>query len=57
MIENDSVIVSGNDILSCFDRLEITDFIADSIISAKGLGPLSLMDDARIQRLKDAFLS
>ena len=57
MIENDSVIVTGNDILSCFDRLEITDFIADSIISAKGLGPLSLMDDARIQRLKDAFLS
>ena len=57
MIENDCIVVTGKDILSCFDRLEITEFIAESIISAKSLGPLSPMDKTRIKELKEAFLS
>jgi len=57
MIENDCIIVSGKDLLNCFDRLEITEFIAESIISAKKLGTVHAMDHLRIQELKDAFLS
>ncbi len=37
---NDSVIVTGKSLLGAFDRLEVAEFSAKSIIEALGLGPI-----------------
>lgn len=55
LIENDSVLVTGNSILSTFDRLEVAEFSARSLTLARQMGELQPIDDQRISELKERF--
>ncbi len=55
LIENDSVLVTGNSILSTFDRLEVAEFSARSLTLARQMGKLQPIDDQRILELKERF--
>jgi L-fuculose-phosphate aldolase len=54
MIENLGVLVTGPNLLQAYDRLEVTEFSARSLIEAKSLGGLKPLTDEEVKRL--AFL-
>jgi L-fuculose-phosphate aldolase len=56
MIQNDSILVTGKDILETFDRLEVAEFSARSLISATHIGMLTPIGEEDIEQLKDKFL-
>ncbi|OJX38830.1 MAG: hypothetical protein BGO78_11445 [Chloroflexi bacterium 44-23] len=51
LIENLGILVTGENILHAFDRLEVVEFSARSLIEAKALGGLKPIDDQEIARL------
>ena len=53
--ENDSVIVTGKSLLNAFDRLEVAEFSAKSIIEALGLGPIVHIGAADIKDIELSF--
>lgn len=55
MVENDCVIVTGASLLQAFDRLEVMESTAHSIISARELGPIVHITSPEIAELKKAF--
>ena len=55
MLENDSVVVTGDRLINTFDRLEVADFSARSLILAAPLGSLKPITDAEIEDLRVAF--
>ena len=55
MLENDSVVVTGDRLINTFDRLEVADFSARSLILAAPLGTLKPITDAEIEDLRVAF--
>ncbi|WP_455383513.1 class II aldolase/adducin family protein [Salinispira pacifica] len=55
IIENDCVIVTGRTLLEAYDRLEVAEFSAKAIISARSLGPVSLISEEQVAELKEAF--
>lgn len=55
LIQNDAILVTGSSLLETFDRLEVAEFSARSLINAVPLGELVPMDDQAIQRLVKAF--
>lgn len=55
MIANDSLIVTGNSLLQCFDRLEVAEFSAKALVSARDIGELIPIGDAEVNDLEDAF--
>ena len=55
MLENDSVVVTGDKLINTFDRLEVADFSARSLILAAPLGDLKPITDAEIEDLRVAF--
>ena len=55
MLENDSVVVTGDKLINTFDRLEVADFSARSLILAAPLGTLKPITDAEIEDLRKAF--
>lgn len=55
MVENDCVIVTGGSLLQAFDRLEVMESTAHSIISAQELGPIVHITEPEIADLKQAF--
>lgn len=56
MIQNDSILVTGKSLLETFDRLEVAEFSARSLISAKHIGELTPIGESEIEQLKDKFL-
>ncbi len=56
LIENEAVLAVGKSLLEAYDRLEVAEFSAASLIDAYALGELVEMDDPAIQDLKRAFL-
>lgn len=56
LIENEAVLVVGKSLLEAYDRLEVAEFSAGSLIDAYALGGLVEMDDPAIDELKAAFL-
>jgi L-fuculose-phosphate aldolase len=57
IIENDSVLVTGNELLDTFDRLEVAEFSAKSLTMSKPLGKLSPINEEQIKELRKNFLS
>jgi len=57
LIENDCLISTGSDLLHAFDRLEVAEFSAKAIISARALGPVVPISDEQTEDLNRAFLS
>lgn len=55
LIENDSVIFTGDKLLNTFDYLEVAEFSANSLVMASSIGPLQPMGDAEIEELRIAF--
>ena len=55
MLENDSAVVTGDKLINTFDRLEVADFSARSLILAAPLGSLKPITDAEIEDLRVAF--
>ncbi len=53
--ENDCVIVTGSSLLNAFDRLEVAEFTAKSIIAARELGEIVHISDGEIREIDQAF--
>jgi L-fuculose-phosphate aldolase len=47
----------GNNILTVFDRLEVAEFSARSLIDTAVLGPLNPIGNSEIEDLIETFLS
>lgn len=57
IIQNDSIIVTGDKLLQTFDRLEVAEFSAKSLIMSKPLGELVPINEEQIEDLRRKFLS
>ncbi len=57
IIENDSVLVTGDALLQTFDRLEVAEFSAKSLVLGKSLGEMVPINDEQVAALKEKFLS
>jgi L-fuculose-phosphate aldolase len=55
MVQNDCVLTVGTDILNAFDRLEVAEYSARSLIDTAVLGQLVPIGDAEIHDLEVAF--
>lgn len=55
LVENDSVFVTGDKLLSTFDYLEVAEFSANSLVMATSIGELQPMGDEEIDALRVAF--
>ena len=55
IVENDCVIVTGSNLLNAFDRLEVMESTANSILNTIGLGDIVHISDKEIEDLKVSF--
>jgi L-fuculose-phosphate aldolase len=55
MVENNCVIVTGNSLLQAFDRLEVLEATAHSLLNASALGEVDRITDEEVEDLKKAF--
>jgi len=55
MVEGDCVIVTGSSLLQAFDRLEVLEVTAHSIIDSAALGQIVHITDGEVEDLKKAF--
>lgn len=55
MLENDAVLVASDSLLNAFDRLEVAEFSAQSLIYAVPVGKLNPITDAQVEDLRVAF--
>jgi len=55
LVENDCVIVTGSSLLNAFDRLEVAEYSAKALISAKSLGEVVVINNEQINDIKEAF--
>jgi len=57
IIQNDSIIVTGDKLLQTFDRLEVAEFSAKSLIMSSSIGELVPINNQQIEELRVKFLS
>lgn len=55
MVQNDSVISTGNTLINAFDRLEVAEFTANTIIHAKMIGDIVMISDKEVDDINKAF--
>jgi len=55
IVENDCAIVVGKSLLEAFDRLEVAEFSARSVIGAGAIGPVTSISEEQVDELKEAF--
>jgi len=55
ILDNDGVLVCGSDVLDAFDRLEVLESTAETLINGRFVGPTHAMSDAAIAELEAAF--
>ena len=55
IIENDSALVTGDKLLQTFDRLEVAEFSAKSLVTASTIGQLQPINQRQIEDLRKAF--
>ncbi len=56
LVANDSFIVTGDKLLQTFDRLEVAEFSAKSLVMAAPLGTLVPINDEQVEELRKGFL-
>jgi len=56
IINNDSVLVTGDKLLGTFDRLEVAEFSAKSLTMGASLGNLIPINDIQVEALRKKFL-
>ncbi|WP_163711569.1 class II aldolase/adducin family protein [Mangrovibacterium lignilyticum] len=57
IINNDSVLVTGDKLLGTFDKLEVAEFSAKSLVMGASLGKLVPINDDQVEDLRKKFLS
>ncbi|MFC2029662.1 class II aldolase/adducin family protein, partial [Chloroflexota bacterium] len=57
LIQNDAILTVGRTVLEAFDRLEVAEFSAKSLIDTISLGELVPMGDSEIRDLTETFLA
>lgn len=57
LIENDALLVTGTSLLETFDRLEVAEFSARSLINSLPLGEMVPITEQEIEDLRQKFLS
>ncbi|HNW51514.1 MAG TPA: class II aldolase/adducin family protein [Prolixibacteraceae bacterium] len=57
LIQNDSVVVTGESLLQTFDRLEVAEFSAQSLVMAKPIGKLVPINDQQIEELRKVYIN
>ena len=57
IINNDSVLVTGDQLLGTFDRLEVAEFSAKSLTMGSSLGKLVPINNEQVEELRKKFLS
>ena len=55
LLANDSVLITGDGLLQTFDRLEVAEFSAKSLIMAAPIGELKPITDKEVEDLRVAF--
>ncbi len=55
IINNESVLVTGKNLLGTFDRLEVAEFSAKSLIMGSALGNLVPINNEQVEELRKAF--
>jgi L-fuculose-phosphate aldolase len=55
LIENDTVLATGASAHQAFDRLEVTDFTAFSLLNTRSIGPLVPIGEAEVRELEAKF--
>jgi len=55
IIQNDSFMITGSSLLQAFDRLEVAEFSAKSLVMGTSLGDFAPMGDGEIEELRKAF--
>ena len=55
LVENDSVIVTSDKLLTTFDYLEVAEFSANSLVMSASIGDLKPIGDVEIEELRVAF--
>lgn len=55
LIENDSVISTGNSLINAFDRLEVAEFTANTIIHANMIGNIVKISQKEVEDINKAF--
>ncbi len=56
LIENEGVLVTGANLLQAFDRLEVAEFTASSILQARGLGAVVNLPEQARREISDAYI-
>ncbi len=56
IIENDSVLVTGDKLLQTFDRLEVAEFSAKSLTMGAPIGELKPIGEKEVEELRNKFL-
>jgi L-fuculose-phosphate aldolase len=56
IIKNDAVLITGNKLLQTFDRLEVAEFSAKSIVLSAPIGKMVPINNEQIEDLRKAFL-
>ncbi len=55
IVENDCIIVTGASLINAFDRLEVAEYTANSIISAGALGDIVHINSAEVDEIDRTF--
>ncbi len=55
LVDNEGVLVVAASVFEAFDRLEVTEATAQSLVESSTLGQVCPMEDAAIEELKEAF--
>ncbi|HBG76249.1 MAG TPA: aldolase, partial [Clostridiales bacterium] len=55
LAENNCILVTGNSLLNTYDRLEVAEYSARAILSAKTLGDLVPINDQQVRDIEVAF--
>lgn len=57
IINNDSILVTGDKLLGTFDRLEVAEFSAKSLVMGASLGKLVPINNSQVEELRKKFLN
>ena len=55
IIQNDAVLVTGDQLLQTFDRLEVAEFSAKSLVMSASIGELKPINDQQVEELRKIF--
>ncbi len=55
LLENDAMLTTGANLTQAFDRLEVAEFSAQAILSARQLGEIARIDRERLEALETRF--